>query len=255
MALLAAPVGSAGLAGSSIGRMTALEPLAEDWGTALAVVAHPDDMEYGASAAVARWTGQGKTISYVLVTDGEAGISTMEPAETGPIRRAEQIAACAAVGVTEVDFLGLPDGLLSEGPELRATLCGSIRRHRPDVVLSINFRESWGGPSWNHTDHRVVGRTLLDAIRDAANPWLFTEQGQPWDGVRFAAFSGSPSATHGVDITDVFDVGVASLSAHKAYLAGLSGEAADPDAFLRGPATANGERMGVPLAAAFEVIG
>ena len=77
-------------------------------------------MEYGAAAAVARWTGQGKWIGYVLVTDGEAGIQSMPPEEVGPIRREEQIASCREVGVTDVEFLGLPDGLVVEGLELRA---------------------------------------------------------------------------------------------------------------------------------------
>ncbi len=235
--------------------MAELEHFPEDWQTALAVVAHPDDMEYGASAAVARWTAQGKRVAYVLVTDGEAGISTMSPAEAGPLRRDEQIAACKAVGVSQVDFLGLADGLLAEGVELRKVLCGAIRRHRPDVVLSINFRESWGGPSWNHSDHRIVGRALLDAVRDAGNPWLFDDEGPAWDGVQFSAFSGSPSATHAVDITDTFAAGVESLTCHAAYLDGLSGDMASPDAFLRGPATAGGERLGVELAATFEIIG
>ncbi len=67
-----------------VGTVSGLERVPEDWSTALAVVAHPDDMEYGAAAAVARWTGQGKQITYVLVTDGEAGIATMDPAEVGP---------------------------------------------------------------------------------------------------------------------------------------------------------------------------
>ncbi|MCB0967459.1 MAG: PIG-L family deacetylase, partial [Ilumatobacter sp.] len=87
-----------------------LEVFPEDWRRGLAVVAHPDDMEYGAAAAVARWTRQAKEISYVLVTDGEAGISSMPPAEVGPLRRQEQIDSCAVVGVDEVEFLGLPDG-------------------------------------------------------------------------------------------------------------------------------------------------
>ena len=160
--------------------MPDLEPLPEDWERGLAVVAHPDDMEYGAAAAVARWTGQGKWIGYVLVTDGEAGIQSMPPEEVGPIRREEQIAGCREVGVTDVEFLGLPDGLVVEGLELRADLTAAIRRHRPDVVLSINHRDSWGGPSWNHSDHRAVGRALLDAVRDAGNPWVFTDRG---DGV------------------------------------------------------------------------
>lgn len=234
--------------------MTSLETVPEDWGSALAVVAHPDDMEYGAAAAVARWTGQGKRIAYVMVTDGEAGISSMDPAEVGPARRDEQIAACRVVGVDDVEFLGWPDGLLEEGVALRAALCGTIRRHRPDVVLSINFRESWGGPSWNHADHRAVGRSLLDAVRDAGNPWIFPDEGEAWDGVRFVAFSGSPQATHGVDVSASFDAGVESLSCHRLYLDNLSGDMASPDAFLRGPATSIGESMGVELAASFELV-
>lgn len=231
-----------------------LQPVPEEWTTALAVVAHPDDMEYGAAAAVARWTDQGKRVIYVLVTDGEAGISSMDPAEVGPIRRAEQVAACKVVGVEEVEFLGLPDGLLVEGLDLRAALCEPIRRHRPDVVLAINHRDSWGGPSWNHPDHRAVGRSLLDAVRDAANPWVFRDRGTAWDGVQFVAFSGSPEATHAVDVTATFDAGVASLACHQVYLNNLGGEMASPDEFLRGAASATGQEVGVELAASFELI-
>lgn len=234
--------------------MSEYETFPEDWQTALAVVAHPDDMEYGAAAAVARWTGQGKTIAYVLVTDGEAGISTMDPAEVGPLRKAEQVAACDVVGVDVVEFLGMPDGLLEENMELRIALCGAIRRHRPDVVLSINFRESWGGPSWNHADHRAVGRALLDAVRDAGNPWVHGDAGDAWDGVRFVAFSGSPQATHAVDVTETFDAGVESLACHAVYLENLDGDMASPDAFLRGAAESIGEAHGVALAASFELV-
>ena len=235
--------------------MPELEPLPEDWTRGLAVVAHPDDMEYGAAAAVARWTGQGKWIGYVLVTDGEAGIATMPPEQTGPIRKEEQMASCRAVGVTDVEFLGYPDGLVVEGVELRADLAAVVRRHRPDVVLSINFRESWGGPSWNHADHRAVGRALLDAVRDAGNPWVFRDRGEAWAGVRFVAFSGSPNATHGVDTTATFDKGVASLECHRAYLEHLGGAMASPAEFLRGAAASGGELLGVELAATFELIG
>lgn len=232
-----------------------METFPEDWSTAIAMVAHPDDMEYGAAAAVARWTGQGKTIVYVLVTDGEAGIATMNPAEVAPLRRAEQIAACATVGVDIVEFLGLPDGLVEKGLDLRAALCEPIRRHQPDVVLSINFRDSWGGPSWNHPDHRAVGRSLLDAVRDAANPWVFTEAGTAWNGVQFVAFSGSPSPTHAVDVTDTFDAGVESLRCHDVYLSNLAGDMASAEEFLRGPAEHAGSQVGVELAATFELIG
>ena len=235
--------------------MADVETFPEDWDRALAVVAHPDDMEYGAAAAVARWTRQGKHVAYVLVSDGEAGISTMPPDEVGPLRRDEQLASCRVVGVDDVEFLGWRDGSIVEGLALRADLAAAIRRHRPEVVLSINFRDSWGGPSWNHADHRAVGRSLLDAVRDAANPWMFGDRGEAWDGVRFVAFSGSPQPTHGVDTTDTFDAGVASLAAHRLYLEHLGGDMASPEEFLRGGATAGGERLGTPLAATFEIIG
>lgn len=234
--------------------MTALAPFPEDWATALAVVAHPDDMEYGAAAAVARWTGSGKAVAYVMVTDGEAGIADLAPEVVGPIRREEQRAACLEVGVDAVEFLGLSDGLLVEGLPLRAELAAAIRRHRPEVVLSINFRDSWGGPSWNHVDHRVLGRCLLDAVRDAANPWLFTDRGPAWSGVRFTAFSGSPQPTHVVDVAASFDAGVRSLAAHRLYLGHLGGDMADPDPFLRAGATAAGAANGLELASTFELI-
>lgn len=234
--------------------MTALESFPEDWSRGLAVVAHPDDMEYGGAAAVARWTAQGKSVAYALATDGEAGIQSLPPERCGPLRRAEQVDGCAEVGVTEVEFLGLPDGLLVADLALRAELTGVIRRHRPEVVLSINFREHFGGPSWNHADHRHLGVALLDAVRDAANPWLFRDRGDAWDGVRFVAFAGSPQPTHAVDIGATFDAGVRSLACHRAYLDALGGAMADPAAFLRGVAEAGGAQFGVPMAATFELI-
>lgn len=232
-----------------------LPPMPEDWERGLAVVAHPDDMEYGAAAAVARWTSQGKAIDYVLVSDGEAGIQSMAPAEAGPLRQGEQRASCAVVGVTDVEFLGHPDGSIIEGLALRGDLAAAIRRHRPDVLLSINHRDSFGGPSWNHADHRAVGRSLLDAVRDAANPWMFPGRGEPWDGTRFVAFNASPEPTHAVDVSDTFDVGLRSLECHRTYLDNLGGDMASPSTFLRTAATEAGVRLGVELAATFEIIG
>lgn len=89
-----------------------LETIPEDWDQGLAVVAHPDDMEYGAAAAVARWTGQGKSLGYCLVTTGEARIAGTDPTITAPLRMEEQRASCAAVGVSDVRFLDHPDGLV-----------------------------------------------------------------------------------------------------------------------------------------------
>jgi LmbE family N-acetylglucosaminyl deacetylase len=231
-----------------------LEPIPEDWSRALGIVAHPDDMEYGAASAVARWTDLGKDVRYLLVTRGEAGIATMPPDVVGPIREQEQRKSCAAVGVSIVDFLDHHDGLVEPDLGLRRDLAEGIRRHQPEVILSINHRDGWGGSSWNHPDHRAVGRALLDAVRDAANPWLFPECGPAWSGVRFAAFNGSPEATHAVDVTGYLERGIASLRCHELYLANLDGGTDDTGAFLRSGAESTGQRFGVEHAVAFELV-
>ena len=108
--------------------MPDFEPLDENWNTALCVVAHPDDLEFGAAAAVARWTDAGKKVSYAMITSGEAGIDGLEPEECRPIREAEQLESAKIVGVEEVEFLGLPDGILEYGVALRRPICGVIRK-------------------------------------------------------------------------------------------------------------------------------
>lgn len=231
-----------------------LEPIPEDWSRALGVVAHPDDMEYGAASAVARWTDQGKDVRYVLVTRGEAGISTMPPDEVGPAREHEQRRSCSAVGVSVVEFLDHPDGLVEANLDLRRDLAAAIRRHQPEVIVSINHRDSWGGPSWNHADHRAVGRALLDAVRDAANPWIFPTVGEAWGGVRFAAFNASPQSTHAVDVTGYLERGIESLRCHELYLTNLGGDPNAATDSLRSSAEATGERFGVLHAVAFELV-
>ncbi|HEX7303942.1 PIG-L deacetylase family protein [Lentzea sp.] len=236
--------------------MSDLEAMPEDWSSALVVVAHPDDMEYGGAGAIARWTAQGKKIAYLLACRGEAGIDSMDPAECGPLRVEEQIASCAVVGVTDVEFLDHPDGLIEYGIPLRRDIAGAIRRHRPEVVITGNFRENWpGGGGLNMADHIAVGRAAVDAVRDAGNRWLFRDLGlEKWDGVKYVAAASSPSATHAVDITDSFDASVASLRAHKAYLDALSGDMADPEPFLRRMAEGVGTRFGGVLATSFELL-
>jgi len=234
-----------------------LPALPEDWTRGLCVVAHPDDLEYGASMAVARWTSQGKQVTYLLATRGEAGIDSMPPHVAGPRREAEERAGAAAVGVEVVEFLGLTDGVVQPGLPLRREIARAIRRHRPEVVVSTNFHLTWGGTSFNMADHRVVGEAALDASRDAGNRWIFPELVDdgfdPWPGVRLVCFGGSPRPTHGVDVTGHVEAGVASLRAHEAYLANLGGDAFDPAAFLTGQAEAAGPRLGVAQAALFEV--
>jgi LmbE family N-acetylglucosaminyl deacetylase len=232
-----------------------LEVFSDDWGRALAVVAHPDDMEYGAASAVARWTSTGKRVGYLLVTRGEAGIASMPPPAAGPVRVEEQQRSCAAVGVDTLEFLDQPDGLVEDGIALRRDIAAAIRRHRPELILSINYRDSWGGPSWNHADHRHVGVALLDAVRDAANPWVFPDYGNAWSGVRGVAFSGSPSPTHFVDVSGYVERGVASLRCHETYLVNLGEDPATAGDWLRQTAAEAGARNGVEHAVEFEIIG
>jgi LmbE family N-acetylglucosaminyl deacetylase len=234
-----------------------LEPLSEDWDRALCVVAHPDDMEFGAAAAVARWTGQGKTVGYCMVTSGEAGIDGMHPDECRRVREAEQIESARIVGVPSVEFLGLPDGVLEYGAPLRAAIAHEVRRFRPQIVVTGNFRDTWGGRNLNQADHIAVGRAVVDAVRDAGNRWVFADQLagglEPWGGVREVWAFGSPQASHAVDTTDTFDAGVASLEAHSAYIGGLGWENFDARELLEGFGRQTGQRLGVAMAASFEV--
>lgn len=238
-----------------------LKPLPEDWDSALAIVAHPDDMEYGASAAVARWTAQGKTVNYLLVTRGEAGIDTMPPEETIRVRAAEQRAACDAVGASSLEYLDHPDGTIHDVLQLRRDIAAAVRRHRPDVVLTGSPRDFFPNGMYNMSDHRVVGYAVLDGVRDAANRWVFTDLTGPdgevlaaWDGVRFTALSGSTEPSHAVDVTDSIEAGVASLRAHEAYLAALDWHP-DPEQMIRSFADEIAPRFGGVPAIAFEVIG
>jgi LmbE family N-acetylglucosaminyl deacetylase len=229
-----------------------MEVMPEDWTRAVAVVAHPDDLEYGAATAIARWTGQGKEIAYVLVTSGEAGIDGMNPGEAGPLREEEERRSAAIVGVTQVEFLGHPDGLVESGVRLRRDIAGALRRHRPDVVITMNFDLTWGdGASVNHADHRAVGLTVLDAARDAANRWLWPELGDPWQGLHHVYVSGAAHPTHYVDVTATLDAGIESLRAHDAYIKGLGGDF-DPDEFVRQITGFGGMVGGVEHAVAFQ---
>ena len=175
---------------------TDLQALDEDWSRALAVVAHPDDLEFGAAAAVARWTDQGKHVVYCLLTSGEAGIDAMEPEQARVVREAEQVESARLVGVDDVAFLGLPDGVLETGLGLRRAIAREVRRHRPEIVITNNFRPTWGGDALNMADHIATGLASLDAVRDAGNRWVFREltaEGlEPWDGVRQVWAAGSP---------------------------------------------------------------
>ncbi len=191
----------------------------------LCVVAHPDDVEYGTSSAVARWTTQGTEVAYLLLTRGEAGMPN-DPEETARIRRAEQEAACAAVGVTDLEVLHHADGVLQYGLDLRRDISRAIRHHRPDVVLTGSWEEEFVA-GLNQADHRVAGLATLDAIRDADNRWVFPdllEEGLEPHRVRWLLVSGHTRPTHGIDVSgEPLARGVASLEAHAEYLGAIEG--------------------------------
>jgi LmbE family N-acetylglucosaminyl deacetylase len=236
----------------------ALERYDDSWSSALAIVAHPDDVEYGVAGAVARWTSLGKQVGYCLATRGEAGIDSLPPEEAGPLREAEQRAAASIVGVEDVEFLGYPDGVIEYGLPLRRDVARAIRRRKPDVVVIINHRDFWAPGRPNQADHVAVGRAVIDGARDAGNRWVFRElldDGLPPWQVRHVLSAGGDAVTHGVDISEHFDKGVASLRAHAANLAALGeNPLADPEEFLESVARATGARLGCVFGAAFEVV-
>jgi LmbE family N-acetylglucosaminyl deacetylase len=210
-----------------------VQPMPEDWTRGVAVVAHPDDLEYGVAAAVARWTGQGKEIAYLLATRGEAGIAGMSPDQTAPLRVEEERRSAAVVGVSVVEFLDHADGLVEYGIPLRRDLAAAFRKLRPEVVITMSFDLTWGedGPV-NHADHRAVGLAVLDACRDAANEWVFPDAGPACRDIRDAYVAASGNPTNFADVTGTIDAGIASLREHRAYIEGLGGDF-DPDEFLR----------------------
>lgn len=235
-----------------------LAQVPEDWDRALCIVAHPDDIEYGTAAAVARWTSQGKTVIYSLLTSGEAGIDGMSPEEAGPIREEEERRSAAAVGVDTVEFLGFPDGVIEFGLPLRRAIAAAIRRHRPEIVVTSNFRETYGPGAFNQRDHIAVGTACLDGSRDAANRWIFRDlldEGlEPWAGVRAVLAGGSPQATHGVDTSEFMAAGIASLEEHRAYLDGLGNPEFDVEEFLEGMGRQGGAALGTKYASTFEAL-
>lgn len=204
-----------------------LPPLPPDaFERVLCVVAHPDDVEYGSSSAVAAWTARGVDVAYLLLTRGEAGMDGSEPAATAELRVREQVAASAAVGVTQVDFLDYPDGVLEYSLGMRRDITRAIRAFKPDAVMTGAWQVEFMA-GLNQADHRVAGLATVDAVRDAGNRWVFTDlidEGlQPWSP-RWLLIAGDPEPTHGVDVAgDALERGVASLEAHAEYLASLDG--------------------------------
>jgi LmbE family N-acetylglucosaminyl deacetylase len=219
----------------------------------LCVVAHPDDVEYGTSSAVAAWTAAGIEVAYLLLTRGEAGMDGHAPAETAQLRIREQVAGSHAVGVTQVDFLEYPDGVLEYSLAMRRDIARAIRRFRPEALVVGSWDVEFIA-GLNQADHRVAGLAAIDALRDAGNRWVFPEllqEGlQPW-GTRWLLVSGDTRPTHGVDVTgEPLEGGIASLEAHAEYLAGLPGHP-PVRPMISGITAMQGRAMGVPNAVLF----
>lgn len=219
----------------------------------LVVVAHPDDAEYGTSAAVSTWTERGIEVGYVLATAGEAGMQRA-PEQARAVRAAEQRTACDIVGVDHLRILDFPDGLVQYGVALRKAIAYEIRAFRPDAVVTGagELHVPWG---LDHPDHRAVGLATVDAARDAGNQWLFTEQLQdgiePWE-VSTLLLTGTVP-THFVEVSDSgVQIAVASLAAHEQYLADLPDHPAPQD-FIPPMLEAQGKAAGVPYAMGFAV--
>lgn len=219
-----------------------LATMPEDFNTAVCVVAHPDDVEYGPAAAVARWTGQGKTVSYLVLTSGEQGIEGTPAEHAGPLREQEEREAAPLVGVHDVEFLRHPDGVLADTAELRSDIALALHRRDPELVLLVNHRPQWAFGGANTSDHRAAGEAALRALR-----------AEPLPSLRWVAIADSPRIDHAVDVTGHVDAGLAALRAHRAYLDALGGESWSVEHVV-GNANRAGDLFGVQHAVAVELI-
>jgi LmbE family N-acetylglucosaminyl deacetylase len=227
-----------------------LQPLDEStFETVLCVAAHPDDLEYGTAAAVDKWVKAGKTVTYLLVTRGEAGIDTMAPDEAGPLREQEERDGAEEVGVTVVEFLDdFRDGVVEYGLPLRRAIAREIRARRPDLVIGTTFAPYFPGGFVNQADHRAVGLATLDARADAGNRWIFpglVDEGlEPWQA-RYVFVLGDLEPSHFVDVSGHFEEAVASLAAHDRYLEALGPDYPKPRDLLQQILGGPGELLGV----------
>jgi LmbE family N-acetylglucosaminyl deacetylase len=224
---------------------------------ALAIMAHPDDVDFGAAGTIALWTKSGVEVTYCIVTNGDAGgfDAAVPRSEIPLIRQREQRAAAAAVGVNDVVFLGYPDGRLTVTHELRRDISRVIRQVRPQRVVSPSPVRNLARVYASHPDHLATGEAALDAVYpDARNPFahpeLLAEEGLT---VPEVWMTGGPTPDHYVDITDTFAQKVAALRAHESQAPGVS----DLEGMLRGWMGAHAAAAGMPagrLAEAFQVV-
>ena len=228
---------------------------------ALVVVAHPDDLDFGAGGTIAQWTDEGVEVSYCVITDGDAGgfDPDLPRDRIAGIRQAEQRAAAKELGVEDVTFLGYPDGRLTVTIELRRDVSRVIRQKRPHRVLTQSPERTWDRVYASHPDHLAAGEAALCAVYpDARNPFahldLAAEGQEAWTvgEVWVMGGAGGVQDRH-VDVTDVFDRKLAALRAHESQTAHMD----DLEARMRWWGEANARAGSLPegrLAEAFRVI-
>ena len=191
----------------------------------LVIVAHPDDVDFGAAGTVAVWTEAGIEVTYCLVTSGDAGGSdrSVSRADMVKLRQVEQTAAAKQVGVSELVWLGYPDGQVEATLELRRDLARVIRTVRPGRVLLPSPERNYTRIGGSHPDHRAVGSAALDAVYpDSRNPFAFPEllddeQLEPWTVPQVWIPIG-PDVNHYVDITATFARKIAALTSHASQI-------------------------------------
>jgi LmbE family N-acetylglucosaminyl deacetylase len=186
----------------------------------LVIMPHPDDAEFGCAGTVARWTAEGKSVVYVVLTSGEKGTSdrSLTPPKLALIRQAEQREAARVLGVREVVYLCYPDQGLEDSSELRRDIVRQIRLFRPQVVVTLDpyRRYIW------HRDHRIAGQAVIDAVfpyaRDfLAYPDLMAEGLEPHK-VKEMYFTASEDVNCRLDITDTFELKLKALFCHKSQV-------------------------------------
>lgn len=186
----------------------------------LVVMAHPDDVDFGSAGTIATLTAQGVPVTYCLVTDGDAGgfDHSVSRAEMASMRRKEQTAAAAVVGVHDLIFLGHPDGRVVADLALRRDISRVIRQVRPTVVLGQSPERNYDRIFASHPDHLATGEATMCAVYpDARNPFAFPElleEGhEPWS-VRELWLSTHPEVSDVVDVTDMIERKLEALMCH-----------------------------------------
>jgi LmbE family N-acetylglucosaminyl deacetylase len=188
----------------------------------LVVVAHPDDCDFGCAGTTAQWTDAGIAVSYCIVTDGDAGGSdrSVSRAEMARLRRVEQTSAAAEVGVSDLVFLGYPDGRLTPSLDLRRDISRVIRQRQPQRVVCQAPTRNWVRIYASHPDHLAAGEAALCAVYpDARNPFahpeLLNDEGLEPHTVSEVWMMTAVDSNRVVDVTDTADRKLAALRHHR----------------------------------------